>query len=93
MKSKFYCIVSLVVLLAFVFVKITVTKNSKSQLSETMMANIEALAYEEGSFGGNTVDCYSSSEGKKGASYYDCGTCARQFNSVGVGSTRTCVVG
>ena len=92
MKSKFYYIVSSVVLLAFVFVNINATKNSKYQLSETMMANIEALAHEEGSFGGNTVDCYSSSDGKKGASYYDCGTCTREFNSIGVGSTRTCVV-
>ncbi|MDR1056247.1 MAG: hypothetical protein LBL90_10630 [Prevotellaceae bacterium] len=39
---------------------------------------------------GNTVDCYSSSSEKKGATYYDCGQCTRQFNSKGVGSTRTC---
>lgn len=67
-------------------------KQNEAQVSDVVLANIEALAHEEGSFGGNTVDCYSSSDGKKGASYYDCGTCKRELNSVGVGSARTCIV-
>lgn len=59
-----------------------------NELSDIALANAEALA--EGESSGNTVDCYSSSDSKRGASYYDCGTCSRQFNSVGTGNMRQC---
>ena len=32
-------------------------KQNEAQVSDVVLANIEALAHEEGSFGGNTVDC------------------------------------
>lgn len=65
--------------------------NMNSELSEIALANIEALA-NDGETGGNTVDCYSSSQYERGASYYDCGSCTRQFNSKGVGNMRQCIV-
>ena len=88
--KKFFYIVSIIVVLAFTVVNIYVVKKSEVQLSETALANVEALASGENS--GNTVDCYSSSDYKKGSTYYDCGTCTKQINSIGTGSTRTCIV-
>lgn len=61
-------------------------------MSDIVLANIEALTDDEGGASGNMVDCYSSSEGKKGATYYDCGTCTKQTNAKGTGNSRTCVV-
>lgn len=60
------------------------------ELSDLALANIEALA--GGELGGNTVDCYSSSLPKKGATYYDCGLCRREYNSKGDGNARQCIV-
>lgn len=60
------------------------------EFNDLALENIEALA--NGESGGNTVDCYSSSDPKRGASYYDCGTCSRQFNSKGTGNMRQCTV-
>lgn len=63
---------------------------NEKEFNELALENIEALA--SGESGGNTVDCYSNSESKRGASYYDCGTCSRQFNSKGTGNMRQCTV-
>lgn len=63
---------------------------NEKEYNELALENIEALA--NGESGGNTVDCYSNSESKRGASYYDCGTCSRQFNSKGTGNMRQCTV-
>lgn len=63
---------------------------NEKEYNELALENIEALA--SGESGGNTVDCYSNSESKRGASYYDCGTCSRQFNSKGTGNMRQCTV-
>lgn len=62
---------------------------SKSSVDNLLMENVEALTVT--SEGGNTVQCYSSSEAKKGATYYDCGPCTKQFNSQGVGPSSNCV--
>lgn len=78
-----------ILLLLGISYSVYTAQKTKSQLSEIMLANIEALSRNES--GGNTVDCYSSSESKRGASYYDCGTCTRQFNSKRTGNMRQCV--
>lgn len=57
--------------------------------SDLLLANVEALA--RGENDGNTVDCYSESDAKKGSTYYDCGDCTLVHNSKGKGSKRTCV--
>lgn len=62
---------------------------SKASLTDIELMNIEALAYGSETTG-NTVDCYSESAHKRGATYYDCGDCSKQFNQKGVGSQRTC---
>lgn len=59
-------------------------------LSDLALANVEALA-NNGESGGNKVICYSSSSSKSGASYYDCGPCSREFNSIGTGSSSECI--
>lgn len=66
------------------------TSQVNEELSDLALANIEALA--GGELGGNTVDCYSSSLPKKGATYYDCGLCRREYNSKGDGNARQCIV-
>lgn len=58
-------------------------------LSDLALVNVEALANDE-SGSGNTVTCYSSSSSKSGSTYYDCGSCSKQFNSQGTGSSSTC---
>lgn len=67
------------------------TSHSTAEEADLLLANVEALATGADLNSGNTVDCYSSSEGKKGASYYDCGPCTKQLNSTGTGDKRTCV--
>lgn len=66
---------------------------SDNELTGVALANIEALATSADAENSteNTVDCYSSSKSKKGASYYDCGPCIKINNAEGVGSTRTCI--
>lgn len=59
--------------------------------AELLMANVEALAEKSEISNGNTVDCYSSTKAKKGATCYDCGPCKHIYNSTGTGPTRTCI--
>lgn len=66
------------------------TQNS-NELSDIALANVEALANNEGS-DGNMVTCYSSSDAKKGSTYYDCGDCKKHFNSTGVKDAGKCKV-
>lgn len=73
---------------AFTGYNIYQSQNS-TNLSSLALANIEALANRSESTG-NSVTCYSSSESKSGATYYDCGPCEKQFNSKGTGSSSTC---
>lgn len=78
-----------VIAIVAVAAAVGVSKNAnKVGLSELALANVEALA--NGESGGTTVDCYSSSKSSSGSTYYDCGTCTKQFNSKGTGSSRTC---
>jgi hypothetical protein len=88
MKKK---ILSGIVLFAIAAVAAwNVNLNSQSDdLSGISLANVEALADDE-SASGNTVTCYSSSDAKKGSTYYDCGSCTKQFNSKGTGSSSSC---
>jgi hypothetical protein len=72
-------------------VNVNVNSQNDNLLSDLALANVEALASGEGGGSGNTVTCYSSSESKSGATYYDCGSCTRQFNSKGTGSSGTCI--
>lgn len=57
--------------------------------SNLLLENVEALAGGENA-SGNIVTCYSSSNAKKGSTYYDCGDCKRYFNSKGTGDKRDC---
>lgn len=54
--------------------------------------NQNASALDETVSSGNTVVCYYESRAKAGATYYDCGTCKKEFNARGVGKTGTCTV-
>lgn len=89
MKKLFLLL--LVIPMAIVTIKVYDHQKAKS-LSDIMLTNIEALANND-EVSGNTVDCYSSSESEVGASYYDCGSCSRQTNAKGTGSSRTCNAG
>lgn len=64
-------------------------KNEEAKDSVLLLENVEALANGENS-ANNEVTCYSSSDSKKGSTYYDCGDCSKQFNSKGTGESRTC---
>lgn len=87
MKRKFFL---LTIAIVAVVATIGISKNANEvELSDLALANVEALAYGE-SGGGSTVDCYSSSRSSSGATYYDCGTCEKQYNSKGEGNMRTC---
>ncbi len=64
---------------------------TRNSMSDLVLANVEALANNGPETNGNTVDCYSSSDPKKGASYYDCGPCEKVHNSKGVDTKRECI--
>ena len=71
------------------FMAFTMNFNLTDETIPTMtLANIEALASSEAT--GNTVDCFSESKYKHGASYYDCGTCCNKEDKEGKGGKRTC---
>jgi hypothetical protein len=89
MRKKLFIGISAVAVVAVAAVNVNYALQS-NDLPAMTRANIEALAGETGSTG-NTVTCYSSSESKSGATYYDCGPCTKQFNSKGTGDARTCV--
>ena len=55
-------------------------------------ANQNAFALESASSSENTVDCFSQSRAKSGATYYDCGKCTKEYNAKGTGNMRTCKV-
>ena len=90
MRKKLFIGISAVAVGTIAAVNANYALQGNKNLSELALANVEALAQETGSTG-NTVTCYSSSESKSGATYYDCGSCTKQFNSKGTGDTRTCV--
>jgi hypothetical protein len=88
MKKKFICGFAALAIGAVATFNLNVA-NRDSATSDVSLANVEALASGE-SGTGNAVTCYSSSVSKSGATYYDCGSCTRQFNSKGTGSSGTC---
>ncbi len=88
MNKKFFAI--LIVAVGAMFAGYNIYQSQRTvAMSDLALANVEALASGEGD-GGNSVTCYSSSQSKSGATYYDCGNCSKQFNSKGVGSSSTC---
>lgn len=88
MRKKIFAALVVAVCVGFAGYNVMKSQNDKGALSDLLMANVEALADDEGS--GNSVTCYSSSRSKSGSTYYDCGGCTRQFNSEGRGSSSTC---
>ena len=90
MKKKIFLASSFIASIIIAANSFCITYSNSTTKSDLLTANIEALTIEAGESAGNTVDCYSSSSAKKGSTYYDCGSCSKQFNSVGTGSARTC---
>ena len=66
---------------------------NSNELTDIALANVEALADDTNEDSdGNWVICYSSSKAKKGSTYYDCGDCEKQYNSMGIGEPGRCRV-
>jgi hypothetical protein len=90
MKKFILCGSAAIIIAVVAAVNVNLDSPSNN-LSDILLINIEALSQENNGNSGNVVDCYSSSDSKKGATYYDCGPCTKQFNSTGTGSLRTCI--
>lgn len=89
MKNKMLATILVTLVTVFTGYNIYQSQNSIT-LSDLVLANVEALASDNEASGGNRVTCYSSSSSKSGATYYDCGSCTKQFNSKGTGTSSTC---
>lgn len=92
MKTKTHAIIIsvIVTVISFTGYNMYISQDT-TKLSVLALANIEALANQSEGGTGNTVDCYSSSDAKKGSSYYNCGTCTSVLNSKGTGNMRQCI--